>query len=152
VTWRCRRLRSMTPVTINSPHPPPRCRAEANQPCPARRCEICGLNRSPLYAGPETVVAAEFVERAYGAFEDFHWGEPGLLELHNLFLRAARVVDDRNLDVAKSLRNQIARKLESAGIAPIRTAPIMAFTPVGRIDCTTLYGESLPPGLVLGAG
>jgi molecular chaperone DnaK (HSP70) len=108
------------------------------------------LNRTPLYAGPETVVAAEFVARAYAAFQDFDWAEPELLELHNLFLRAARVVDDRNLDVAKSLRNQIARRLESAGIAPIRTATIKAFTPVGRMDCTTLYGESLPPGLVLG--
>ena len=109
------------------------------------------LNRAPLYSGPETVVVPEFVARAYGAFRDFDWAEPELLELHNLFLRAARVVDDRNLDVPKSLRTQIARKLESAGMAPMRTATINAFTPVGRIDCTTLYGEALPPGLVLGA-
>jgi molecular chaperone DnaK (HSP70) len=109
------------------------------------------LNRAPLYAGPETVVVAEFVARAYAAFQDFDWAEPGLLEVQNLFLRAARVVDDRNLDVPKGLRNQIARKLESAGIAPIRTATIKAFTPVGRTDCTTLYGEPLPPGLVIGA-
>jgi DNA-K related protein len=109
------------------------------------------LNRTPLYAGPETVVVPEFVARAYAAFQYFDWSEPELLELHNLFLRAARVVDDRNLDVPKSLRNQIARKLESAGLAPMRTATIKAFTPVGRIDRTTLYGEALPPGLVLGA-
>jgi molecular chaperone DnaK (HSP70) len=108
------------------------------------------LNRAPLYAGPETVVVVEFVERAYAAFQDFDWAEPQLSELHNLFLRAARVVDDRNLDVPKSLRNQIARKLESVGIAPIRTATIKAFTPVGSIDCITLYGEPLPAGLVLG--
>jgi molecular chaperone DnaK (HSP70) len=128
-------------------------RAELKQHC-APYLAALGLllNRTPLYAGPETVVAAEFVARAYAAFQNFDWAEPELLELHNLFLRAARVVDDRNLDVAKSLRNQIARRLESAGIAPIRTAPIKAFTPVGRMDCTTLYGESLPPGLVLGVG
>jgi DNA-K related protein len=71
--------------------------------------------------------------------------------LHNLFLRAARVVGDRNLDVPKSLRNRIARKLENAGIAPLRTGTITAFTPVGRIDRTALYGEALPLGLVLGA-
>ncbi len=109
------------------------------------------LNRVPLYAGPETVVAAESVARAYAAFQDFDWAEAELLEIHNLFLRAARVVDDRNLDVPKSLRNQIARKLEGAGIAPIRTAAIKAFTPAGRMDSTALYGEPLPPGLVLGA-
>ena len=107
------------------------------------------LNRAPLYAGPETVVAAELVARAYAAFQDFDWAGPELLELQILFLRAARVVDDRNLDVPKSLRNQIARKLERAGIAPMRTATINAFMPVGRIDSTALCGEALPPGLVL---
>jgi hypothetical protein len=108
------------------------------------------LNRAPLYAGPETVIEADFVARAYAAFQNIIWTEPELIECCNLFLRAARVVNDRNLDVPKSLRNQIARKLESAGVAPNRTAAIKAFTPVGRIDRTTLYGESLPPGLVLG--
>jgi hypothetical protein len=82
---------------------------------------------------------------------DFDWAGPELMECCNLFLRGARVVDDRNLDVAKSLRDQIARKLERAGIAPTRTATIRAFTPVAGIDRTTLYGEPLPPGLVLGA-
>lgn len=109
------------------------------------------LNRAPLYAGPETVVVPEFVARAYAAFRDFDWAEAELLETHNLFLRAARVVDDRNVDVPKSLRNQIARKLENAGVAPMRTATIREFCPVGRMDRTALYGEALPPGLVLGA-
>ena len=125
-------------------------RVEAKQHC-APYLAALGLllNRAPLYAGPETVVAAEFVARAYAAFQDFDWAAPELLELQILFLRAARVVDDRNLDVPKSLRNQIARKLERAGIAPMRTATINAFMPVGRIDSTALYGEALPPGLVL---
>jgi hypothetical protein len=109
------------------------------------------LNRAPLYTGPETVVAPTFVARAYAAFQEFDWAEPELTECCNLFLRAARVVNDRNLDVPKPLRNQIVRKLESAGVAPIRTATIKGFTPIGGIDRTTLYGEPLPPGLVLGA-
>ena len=108
------------------------------------------LNRAPLYAGPETVVAPDLVARAYAAFRDFDWAEAELLEMHTLFLRAARVVDDRNLDAPKSLRNQIARKLESAGVAPMRTATIKEFTPVGRMDRAALYGEALPPGLILG--
>jgi hypothetical protein len=109
------------------------------------------LNRVPIYGGPETVVLPEFVARAYAAFEDFDWTEPELLELRDLFLRAARVVDDRNLDVPKWLREQIAYKLESAGIARACTATIRAFTPFGRIDRTALYGEALPPGLILSA-
>ena len=40
--------------------------------------------------------------------------------------------------------------MERAGIAPNRTATIKGFTPVGGADRATLYGESLPPGLVLG--
>ena len=109
------------------------------------------LSRTPLYGGPETVVPPEFVARAYAAFQYFDWAEAELSELHNLFLRAARVVDDRSLDVPKSLRDQIARKLESAGLAPMRTATIKALTPVGRGDRSTLFGEALPAGLVLGA-
>ncbi|HZZ61338.1 MAG TPA: Hsp70 family protein [Roseiarcus sp.] len=127
-------------------------RAEAKQHC-APHLAALGLllNRAPLYAGPETVVAAEFVARTYAAFQNFDWAEPELMECCNLFLGAARVVNDRNLDVPKPLRNQIARKLESAGVEPTRTAPIKEFRPVGRIDRTSQYGESLPPGLVLGA-
>jgi hypothetical protein len=128
-------------------------RVEAKQHC-APYLAALGLllNRAPTYGGPETVVPPEFVARAYSAFEDFDWTEPELVELHNLFLRAARVVDDRNLDVPKSLRDRIAYKLENAGITRACTATIRAFTPVGRIDRTALYGEALPPGLVLGAG
>jgi hypothetical protein len=62
------------------------------------------LNRTPLHAGPEIVVSPDLVERAYAAFQDFDWTDPELLDLQNLFLRAARVVDDRRLDVPKPLR------------------------------------------------
>ena len=110
------------------------------------------LNRTPFHAGPESVVPPEMVARTYAAFQDFDWAEAELLELHMLFLRAARVVGDRSLDVPKSLRNQIAAKLERAGVAPARTGSIKAFSPVGRVERTTLYGESLPPGLLLGSG
>jgi hypothetical protein len=48
-----------------------------------------------------------------------------------------------NVDVPKSLRNQIARKLDNAGLAPIRTPTLEAFTPVERTDRTTLYGDGL---------
>jgi hypothetical protein len=108
------------------------------------------LNRTPFHAGPESVVPPEMVAPTYAAFQDFDWAGAELLELHMLFLRAARVVGDRSLDVPKSLRNQIATKLERAGVAPARTGSIKAFTPVGRAERSTLYGESLPPGLLLG--
>ena len=50
-------------------------RVEAKQHC-APYLAALGLllNRAPLYAGPETVVAAEFVARAYAAFRGFRLG------------------------------------------------------------------------------
>jgi molecular chaperone DnaK (HSP70) len=127
--------------------------ARTGQPC-APYLAALGLllNRTPLYAGPETVVSPDLVERAYTEFRSFDWTKAELLELQTLFLRAARVVDDRGLDVPKSLRNSIAGKLESAGVAPQRTARIRGFVPVGVADRASLYGESLPPGLVLAGG
>ncbi|MBV8094745.1 MAG: Hsp70 family protein [Acetobacteraceae bacterium] len=110
------------------------------------------LNRAPLYGGPETVVSPDLVEDAYAAFRDFDWADPELLELQNLFLRAARVVGDRNLDVPPPLRKQIAGKLEKSGVTPLRTAKVKEFVPVGRSDRASLYSEALPPGLVFGTG
>jgi molecular chaperone DnaK (HSP70) len=109
------------------------------------------LNRAPLYGGPETVVPPDFVADAYSAFQGFDWTEPGLLELQTLFLRAARVVGDRSLDLPVALRGRIAGKLEKSGVPQLRTAKIREFVPVGRSDRASLFDEALPPGLVLGS-
>ena len=97
-------------------------RVEAKQHC-APYLAALGLlgNRTPLYAGPETVLAAEFVVRAYAAFQKFDWAEPELMECWISSSRAARVVDDRNLDVPKSLRDQIVLKSSAPALRP--TAP-----------------------------
>jgi hypothetical protein len=71
------------------------------------------LNRTPLYAGPETVVSPDLVEHAYLSFHRFDWTAPELIDLQTLFLRAARVVDDRRLDVPMPLRGQIAARWRS---------------------------------------
>jgi uncharacterized protein DUF3731 len=107
------------------------------------------LNRTPLYAGPETVVSPELVERAWRAFEGFDWTDPELAEMQTLFLRAARVVDDRTVDVPRGLRERIANKLETLGAAAQRTARLRAFVPLERAERLGLYGEALPPGLIL---
>ena len=109
------------------------------------------LNRTPLYAGPETVVSPDLVEHAYLAFHGFDWTTPELLDLQKLFLRAARVVNDRSLDIPSPLRGQIASKLEKSGVPALQTAMIKGFIPAGRSDRASLYDESLPPGLMLGA-
>lgn len=105
------------------------------------------LNRTPLYAGPETVVAPDGVERAFAAFSALEW----TADLQTLFLRAARVTGNRSLDLPKALRVKIAGKLEKSGVAPLRTARVRDFLPVERAEQAALFGEPLPPGLILTA-
>ena len=90
------------------------------------------------------VAARENVE-----VERFDWTTPELLDLQILFLRAARVVDDRSLDLPMRLRGLIASKLEKSGVPALQTAKIKGFVPIGRSDRASLYDESLPPGLIL---
>jgi molecular chaperone DnaK (HSP70) len=108
------------------------------------------LNRTPFYAGPESVVPPALVERAYEAFRRLDWNDPEFAEAQVLFLRAARAVDDRRLDLSKSLRNQIADKLEKCKVAPLKIGRLRNFVPVERAERLSLYGEAVPPGLILG--
>ncbi|MES2924438.1 MAG: Hsp70 family protein [Verrucomicrobiota bacterium] len=105
------------------------------------------LNRTPLYAGPEAVVPPDLVATAFEALQDLDWkSTPDLAEL---FLRAARVTDHRTHDLPKPLRKEIARKLEAVGVPPFKISRIEQFIPLERAEQTSLYGESLPPGLLL---
>ena len=108
------------------------------------------LNRSPLYAGPSFVMLPIFVEKAYDSLADLDWADPNLAEIHTLFLRAGRVVNDPKLDLPKSLRDKIASQLQKAGIAPPKLARLRSFVPIVLADRANLFGESLPPGLVIG--
>ncbi|HUI20423.1 MAG TPA: Hsp70 family protein [Methylocella sp.] len=107
------------------------------------------LNRTPFYAGPESVVPPALVEKAYEAFRRFGWNDPEFEEAQVLFLRAARAVDDRRLDLPKSMRNHIADRLEKCGIAPVKTGRLRNVVPVERLERLSSYGEAVPPGLIL---
>ncbi len=107
------------------------------------------LNRAPLYAGPETVLPPDLVERSFEAFAPFDWQHPTLAELNTLFLRAARVVGDRSLDLPRALRQRIASKLEKSGVTPLRVAKVRDLMPIERGERLSLYSEPLPPGLLL---
>ncbi|MES2474821.1 MAG: Hsp70 family protein [Verrucomicrobiota bacterium] len=105
------------------------------------------LNRTPLYTGAESVVPPDLVVRAFEMLRDLDWkSSPDLAEL---FLRAARVTDDRALDVPKPIRKEIARKLAKAKVPPHKVTRIEEFIPIDRSEQVSLYGESLPPGLLM---
>jgi molecular chaperone DnaK (HSP70) len=107
------------------------------------------LNRSPLYAGPEFVVPPIYLERAYDALADLDWTDPRLAEIQTLFLRAGRIMTNPKIDLPKSLREKIASKLQKACVAPSKVARLRTFVPVALADRAHLFGESLPPGLVI---
>jgi len=107
------------------------------------------LNRTPLYAGPETVVSPDLVEQTFEAFSKFDWTGPKAVELQALFLRAARVVNHRALDVPQSVRNRIAQKLEKADVPSSKTLPLKQYMTMDRSERVSLFGESLPPGLIM---
>jgi molecular chaperone DnaK (HSP70) len=108
------------------------------------------LNRAPFYSGPESVAPPELVERAYGALRAFDWKDPEFSEAQTLFLRAARAIDDRRLDLPKSLRHQIAARLEKCGMSPVKVGRLRKAMPIERTERISLFGEALPPGLILG--
>ena len=62
--------------------------------------------------------------------------------VQTLFLRAARVVGDRNLDVPLPLRQQIAAKMEKSGVPSVQVAKLRGFIPLGRSERASLYEES----------
>ncbi|MBV8641319.1 MAG: Hsp70 family protein [Verrucomicrobia bacterium] len=107
------------------------------------------LNRTPLYAGPESVLPPAHIQAAYDAFADLDWAEPELAEIQTLFLRAGRIVDNPSVDVPKSLREKIASKLQKSGVAQSKLARLRTLVPVASVDRAGLFGESLPPGLVI---
>lgn len=108
------------------------------------------LNRAPLYSGPEAVVSPDLVERAYDALAPLDWGDPAFSEIQTLFLRAARVVGNRSLDLPERRRYRIASRLEKAGVSALKTGKLKDLMPIDRTDRISLYGEALPPGLILG--
>lgn len=106
------------------------------------------LNRTPLYTGAESVVPPDLVIRAFESLRELDWkSAPDLTEL---FLRAARVTDDRALDVPKPVRKEIARKLTKAKVPPHKVTRVEECIPIDRSEQVSLYGESLPPGLLMG--
>jgi hypothetical protein len=111
--WTKTQLTSSRASDLPNPHPPPR------------------RHRRPLHSSITSSARSRI---------DGGTARPSV---QTLFLRAARVVGDRNLDLP-------TRKMENSGVPPQQTAKIRGFVPVGRSDRASLYDESLPPSLVLG--
>jgi molecular chaperone DnaK (HSP70) len=107
------------------------------------------LGRMPLYGSADTVVPPDLVAEAFQALKDRDWKRPEWAEAQTLFLRAARIVEDRSLDLPRSLRHAILDELRRCGLPGPRLAPLEHHVPLQASERVSLFGESLPAGLVL---
>ena len=108
------------------------------------------LSRSLFRAGPEYVVSPAWVERAWERLGKLDWKEDRLREVRSLFMRAARVAEERRLNVSKSLSKKIIGKLKKSGVPESKIRPLLHFVPMTRAEQVSAYGEVLPVGLVMG--
>ena len=107
------------------------------------------LSRTPFRGGPDTVLSPDVVADAFARLGKLDWRAAENAELPPLFIKAARLVEDRALDLPVRLRKKIVNKLESAGIASARCRPLLDYIPLTQADQMGFYGEALPVGLVL---
>jgi len=107
------------------------------------------LGRIPLYAGPENALPPESVAEVFEATRDLDWSSDSALGLQSLFLRAARLTGDRQLDLPRPLTKEITSKLSHAGVDSVKLTPLKAVVPLAAADRAHLFGESLPTGISL---
>ncbi|MBK8475523.1 MAG: Hsp70 family protein [Opitutaceae bacterium] len=105
------------------------------------------LSRAPFRAGPEQVLAPIVVVEAFERVRGCDWREPAYRELVPAFLKAARIVDDRALDLPARARRQIVEKLEASGVAGAKLGPVLEYRPLTRLEQASSFGETLPLGL-----
>ncbi len=110
------------------------------------------LSRVPFYATPTYLLPPASVEAVFYSLEGLDWADPKVAELIRLFHRAARVVEDPSLNLSQKLRRKITQRLRKAGVTSTRLLPLQELMPLSAPDQERLYGETLPPGLILVKG
>ena len=105
------------------------------------------LNRVPLYGGEQAILPASEVTKAFDPLEALDWSADNLRNLRQLFVQAARIVNNRDHDVSDDLRERILAKAIASGAKESQLEPLRQFTPIDAKDIQQLFGESLPVGL-----
>ncbi|MDQ8207838.1 Hsp70 family protein [Coraliomargarita sp. SDUM461003] len=105
------------------------------------------LNRVPLYGGEQAILPANEVQAAFDQLEALDWSRDNLRNLRQVFVQAARIVNNRDHDVPEDLRGRILAKVRSSGASEQQVEPLRQFTPIDAKDIQQLFGESLPVGL-----
>ena len=105
--------------------------------------------RQPLYASAHHVLppdqAQAWLQRIASAHPDWARSEPAAFAVAQI----ARATGDRARDLPEDLRAQIAAALQAAHAAPSWVAMVREPTVLDEADQRRVFGEALPPGLVL---
>ena len=110
------------------------------------------LSRVPLYGGEQALLDATEVQKAFDVLEPLDWTRDNLRNLPQLFVQAARIVNNRDHDVSQELRERILAKAVESGASEARLQPLREYTPMDAKDIQQLFGESLPTGLSVQGG
>jgi molecular chaperone DnaK (HSP70) len=107
------------------------------------------LSRVPLYAGPETILPPQEVEKLFLQTRELDWKLPANAPLIPLFAQAARRTERRGVDLPSEVREELLQKMKSSAARPEELQVVRETVPVKDIDRVHQFGESLPSGLVL---
>ncbi len=107
------------------------------------------LSRTPLYAGPDSILPPNQVEKAFNQLKDLDWRSADYPGLVALFALAARRTELREDDLSEQLREAILGKMLAAKARPEQLRVVRDCIPIEELDKVAQFGESLPAGLFL---
>lgn len=107
------------------------------------------VSRIPIHSGPEVVIRPSFVERWLNQLLTLDLRSKHYSKLANTLLQGARIVDNRDFDIDKSLRDEIAIKLKQSGIEESQLSSIQSFQAPDQSTYAELFGEALPSGIIM---
>ena len=108
-------------------------------------------SRTPLYSGPETIVPPKIVEEWFDLLEKVGWQKFDKISsyLVRFYLSSTRLINERSLDISSQRREQVIKLLSEKGVDKNKLKTLKKCLPIDLKDQSTLFGESLPGGLVL---
>ncbi|MEJ2202352.1 MAG: hypothetical protein P8X63_15250, partial [Desulfuromonadaceae bacterium] len=104
---------------------------------------------TPLYAGPDSILPADEVEKAFHQLAPFDWRQGEYASLVPMFVQACRRTDQRDVDISPEFRETILTRLKESAARPEQLRVVRDCIPLEEADRLAQFGESLPAGLLL---
>ena len=105
--------------------------------------------RVPFYAGYESVIPPEHIERWFNVLEPLDWTANENRPLIDLFAQICRRIGDRHLDVEDSVRKRVQGKLKSSAATDRQLRLLEEVIELNGEEQSVLFGDSIPIGIKL---